>query len=306
MKKVFVSTSTFAEFDSTPVDLLKEAGFEVDANPLGRTLTRDELSQLALGASGLLAGTEPIDAQVLKKLKDLKVISRCGAGMENVDLKTAGELNIKVFNTPDGPTLAVAELTVGLILAALRKICFMDRQIRDGKWQKKMGNLLCGKKIGIIGFGRIGRKVAELLSAFEAGVVYYDPFIPEEQVNQACKVELNELLASSDIVCLHLSHSERNKNLIGAKELGMMKESAVLINSSRGGIVDEGALYAALKSGSLSAAAIDVFEREPYDGPLKELDNVILTAHIGSYAKESRIKMEIDSVKNLLEGLRWP
>ena len=304
MRKIFISTSTFAEFDTAPVDLLKKAGFEVALNPLGRTLAKDEISQLASDASGLVAGTELIDGEVLRKLKNLKVVSRCGAGMDNVDLKTAGKLNIKVFNTPDGPTLAVAELTIGLILTLIRKISYADRQIRSGKWQKNMGNLLSGKRVGIIGFGRVGRKAAQLLSAFETKIVYYDPFISENAIGGAIKVNLSELLAGSDIVSLHLSYSDKSKNLIGEKELKLMKKDAVLINCSRGGIVDEGALYTAIKEGEIAGAAIDVFEQEPYGGPLKELDNVVLTSHIGSYAKEARIKMEMDSAKNLLEGLK--
>ncbi len=304
MEKIFISTSTFAEYDTAPIDLLKKAGFEVVLNPLGRTLAKDEISQLASDASGLVAGTELIDGEVLRKLKNLKVVSRCGAGMDNVDLNTAKKLNIKVFNTPDGPTLAVAELTIGLILALIRKISYADRQIRSGKWQKKMGNLLSGKRVGIIGFGRVGRKVAQLLSAFKTKIVYHDPFISEKVIGGAIKVNLSELLAGSDIISLHLSYSDKSKNLIGKKELELMKKDAVLINCSRGGIVDEGALYEAIKEGQIAGAAMDVFEQEPYRGPLKELDNAVLTSHIGSYAKETRIKMEIDSAKNLLEGLK--
>ncbi len=300
MKKVFISTSTFAEFDTAPVELLRRSGFEVDLNPLRRALTKDEILKLASGAHGLIAGTELIDAEILKALKDLKVISRCGSGTDNVDLKAAKELNIKVFNTPDGPTLAVAELTVGLILDSLRHISDMDRQLRAGKWKKQMGSLLHKKNIGIIGFGRIGNRVAKLLAQFEPNLAFYD--IVAQKGDRCCALKpLSELLSWADVVTLHCS-AQDDKPVIGKEELKQVKKGCILVNVSRGSAVDEDALYEALKSGRLGGAALDVFNIEPYSGRLRELDNVILTPHIGSYAKEARIEMEMQAVKNLLSG----
>jgi len=301
MKKVFISTSTFAEFDTAPVKLLKDAGFEVVLNPLKRTLTKDEILKLASEVHGLIAGTELIDAEVLKDLKKLKVISRCGAGMDNVDLKTAKELNVKVFNTPDGPTLAVAELTIGLILDSLRRISAMDRHLRAGKWKKQMGSLLHKKNVGIIGYGRIGKRVAKLLAQFEPNLAFYD--IAAQKSDPSCAFKpLKELLSWADIITLHCSAPD-DKPVIGKEELKQIKKGCILVNVSRGSAVDESALYEALKSGWLGGAALDVFSAEPYSGPLRELDNVILTPHIGSYAKEARVEMEMQAVKNLLSGL---
>jgi D-3-phosphoglycerate dehydrogenase len=300
MPRIFVSTSSFAEYDSLPLKLLNDAGMDVHVNPYRRKLTQDECLSLYKDIDGLIAGTEALTAKVLKSARNLKVISRCGAGMDNIDLELAKQRGIKVFNTPDSPTVAVAELTVGLMLALLRHVPYMDRDIRAGRWQKRMGNLLQGKRVGIIGFGRIGQKVAELVLGFGAQVVYCDP-----AVNRAdyTRMSLDELLSQADIVSLHLSGGVNDAPLLGDKELRSMKQSSWLINCARGGVVDEAALSQVLQEGWLSGAAVDVFTKEPYTGPLAKLDNVILTPHIGSYAIESRVDMEVQAVKNLIKGL---
>ena len=301
--KIVITTTSFAKFDDQPLQLLKDSGFEVVLNPYGRKLAGDEVVELTADAVGLIAGTEPLDKSVLEKLPLLKVISRCGVGMDNVDLEAAEQLGIKVLNTPFGPTLAVAELNVGLILDLLRKVTLMDREMRVGIWKKRMGNLLSGKKVGIIGFGRIGQKTGELLRAFGCEIGYYDNVrIRGFKDSRIKKLELDELLHESDIVTVHVS-GKYEKPLLGGREMEMMKKGSWLINVARGGVVDEDALYNALKDGRLAGAALDVFEREPYNGPLKELDNVILTPHIGSYAKEARVEMEMQAAKNLIEGL---
>ena len=304
MQKSAITTTSFAKFDDQPLQLLKDTGFDVVVNPYGRKLTGDEVVELAADAVGLIAGTETLDRTVLEKLQLLKVISRCGVGMDNVDLEAAKQLNIKVFNTPFGPTLAVAELTVGLILDLLRKITFMDREMRAGIWEKRMGNLLRGKRVGIIGFGRIGQKTGELLRTFGCEISYYDSVrILGLKDLRIKRMEMDELLRKSDIVTIHVS-GKYVKPLLGAKELEMMKKGAWLVHVARGGVVDEEALLSTLKDGHLAGVALDVFEKEPYNGPFKELDNVILTPHIGSYAKEARVKMEMQAAKNLIEGLK--
>jgi D-3-phosphoglycerate dehydrogenase len=296
--KVFVSTSSFAEYDKLPLKLLQDAGIESQVNPYGRKLTEDECLKLIGDADGLIAGTEPLTAEVIKSAKKLKVISRVGVGLDNVDLEAAKKRGIKVFSTPDAPTLAVAELTLGLMLALLRHIPQGDRDIRAGKWQKQMGNLLHSKKVGIIGLGRIGEKVAELVKGMGAQVAYCDPAVKKAGYQ---KLPLEELLAQSDIVSLHLSGGG---TLLGEKELRSMKQGSYLVNCARGGLVDEKALLNVLKEGRLAGAALDVFAQEPYTGPLTKVDNVILTPHVGSYAIESRIEMEVQATKNLIKGLK--
>lgn len=301
MLNIFISPSSFGEGDPQPLKMLKDAGMNVQINSYGRRLTSDECRSLYKDIDGLIAGTEPLTAAVLESAKNLKVISRCGVGMENVDLKAAKRQGIKVFNTPDAPTLAVAELALGMMLALLRHLPHTDRDIRSGKWQKLMGSLLKGKRVGIVGFGRIGQKVAELVKALGAKVVYSDPAVNKDGYQ---KVSLDELLAQSDIITLHLSGGGKEAPLIGLRELRMMKQASRLVNCSRGGVVDEEALGKVLQEGHLAGAALDVFSKEPYTGPLTKLDNVILTPHIGSLAIESRIEMEVEAVKNLLKGLK--
>lgn len=300
MKKVAITTTSFGEHDDSPLELCKKKGLMVVLNPYKRKIEADELVELAEDAVGLIAGTECITEEVISKLPALKVISRCGAGLDNVDLDAVKRRGIKLLNTPDAPTLAVAELTVSLILNLLRGVCRMDRELRDDLWQKRMGNLLYGKKVGIKGFGRIGRKVAELLRPFGCEMAYSDPFV-EDLSSPLKRLSLDELLGWADIVSIHISANEK---IIGERELRLMKKGAWLVNTSRGKVLDESALYENLKNGHLSGAALDVFEQEPYTGPLMELDNIILTPHIGSYAKEARVEMERQSVENLCKGLR--
>lgn len=302
-KRILISTTTFAEFDNTPLNLLERKGVFYILNPYKRRLNNEEIINLGKEVIGIIAGTECLTDNVLGELLNLKVISRCGSGMDNVDLESAQKRGIKVYNTPDTPTRAVAELTVGLILNLLRKVSHMDYIIRDGNWEKKMGNLLFGKKAGIIGFGRIGQRVGELLSAFGTELAYCDIEQKSSPVNCSRK-SLEEIVKWADILTLHLSLPSGCNPIIGSRELKTMKKGSWLVNVSRGGVVDEEALYQALKNGHLSGAALDVFDKEPYVGPLTELHNVLLTPHIGSYAKEARVKMEIQAVENLLAGLK--
>lgn len=298
--KIAITTSSFAKFSSEPLQLLDDQGIAYVLNPHGRKLVEAETIELLQGCIAVAAGTEPLTGAVMSALPELKVISRCGTGMDNVDLKAAADRGIIVRNTPDGPTLAVAELTLGYALDLMRQITRMDRELRSGIWKKRMGNTLQGKKLGIIGFGRIGSMVADVFSPFGVEVAFSDLVVESGKFQ---KKTLAELLTWADILSLHCTRGANEGSLLGEEQLRTMKPGGWIINASRGGLVDEHALYQLLRSGHLAGAAIDVFEREPYAGPLTELDTVILSPHIGSYAKESRIQMEIDTIKNLLTAL---
>ena len=299
--KIAITTSSFAQFSDEPLRLLNAAGIAYVLNPYGRKLTENEAISLLKGCIGVAAGTEPLNVRLMKSLPDLKAISRCGSGMDNVDMAAAGKRGIAVRNTPDGPTLAVAELTLGYALDLLRQITRMDRELRVGAWKKRMGNTLKGKKLGIIGFGRIGQAVASVFSPLGVEVAFNDPVAESDTYS---KMGVSDLLAWADIVTFHCSKIGGECSLFTTEQLGIMKPGSWVINASRGGIVNENALYEMLKSGHLAGAAVDVFEQEPYNGPLTELDNVILTPHIGSYARESRIQMEIDAARNLIEAVK--
>jgi len=299
--RVFISTSSFGVYDSQPLCLLRKRRIAFCLNPHGRKLTKKEIVGF-LGSGkydGLIAGTEPLTAEVLKNARGLKVISRVGIGLDNVDLKAAKQLKIKVFNTPDVLTDSVAELTLGLLLSSLRRIALMDRKIRLGIWNKEMGLLLRDKRVGIIGFGRIGKRVSELASAFGAEIVFYD--IRKVKAAIGRRVPLNTLFKSCDIISIHAA---TKGPIVAAKEIRLMKRGAVLVNTSRGSVIDEAALIRGLNTGKIGFAGLDVFDSEPYYGALVNCDNTVLTAHAGSYAKEARSRMELEAAENLLRGLK--
>lgn len=305
MSIVAISTGSFGRESPRPLELLRAAGFEIRPNASGRTLTSDEAKEHLQGVVGLVAGTEKLTREVLAANPQLRCISRVGVGIDGVDLAAAKELGITVVNTPEAHVDAVAELTLAGLFAALRQIPKSDASIRGGAFEKPMGRLLRGKSVGFIGFGRVARALAKLLAPFEGERWAYDPQ-QDEAGAQALGVRygsLDEVLAASDIISLHLPYSKAAHNLIGAGELAKMKDEAILVNTARGGLVDEAALLAHLQSKPKAAAYLDCFEKEPYQGPLAQAKNAVLTAHIGSYAREARIRMEVEAVENLLANL---
>jgi D-3-phosphoglycerate dehydrogenase / 2-oxoglutarate reductase len=304
MIEILITTSSFCEHDPSLLRTISDNGLSYKINPYGRKLTEAEVSELIEQHQpfGMIAGVEPLTRKVLERAKGLKVISRVGVGLDSVDLQAAKDLCIVVTNTPDAPTIPVAELTLGMILSLLRRIHISDASIRRGEWVRPIGNLLHGKIVGIIGCGRIGSCLAGLLTSFGCIVLSYDPFINKR--DNFSLVSLGKILSDADIVSLHIPYNQENHHFINAERIQSMKKGALLINAARGGLVDEVALYKALSSGHLGGAALDCFEREPYMGNLKDLDNVLLTAHIGSYAQEGRVMMEKQAVENLLQELK--
>lgn len=299
MSKIVVSTSSF-DFDHNPaIQRLRAQGFTVTGNPHHRRLTEEEIIEL-LGTDtiALLAGVEPLTQHVLTTAKALKVIARCGTGMDSVDLQAAQQRNIRVSNTPEAPAQAVAELTLGLMLDSLRQIHHTDRSVRAGEWPRTQGRLLAARTVGIVGLGHIGKRVAKLCQAFGAKVVAHDPHLQQKPADVEL-VSLNSLLEQADIVTLHLPYSSDAHHIIDATAIARMQPGTIFINAARGGLVDETALCAALNSGHIEAAALDSFEQEPYQGPLRECKQAILTSHIGSLARETRQRMEIEAAENL-------
>ena len=303
MFRILVSTSSFNVRASAALAALRAAGCEIVTNPHGRRLTEDEaVALLQDDVIGMVAGTEPLTRRVLEAAPALKVISRCGIGLSNVDLQAATERGIDVYNTPDAPSAAVAELALGLMLSVLRKIAEADRNLRAGKWWPLMGGLLGQRTVGVVGYGRIGRKVGGLVRAFGARVLAHDArTLPPETGVDFCG--LDALLAAADVITLHLPSGPDTLHLIGRERIAKIKEGAVLVNTARGDLVDEAALCEALAAGKLGGAGLDTFEREPYSGPLCQLPQVVLTAHMGSYAEEARSVMEEEAARNLLDGL---
>ena len=299
--KIAITLSSFNQDDPNVIELFERNNLTIKINRLGRTLKSDEILELLQDCSGVVAGTEHYNDEILKKLLDLKVISRCGVGIENIDLEMCRVRGIQVFNVHEGPAKAVAELVIGLALNLLRNITMMNQELKSGIWKKRMGQLFADKIVGILGFGHIGKEVAKLSEALGAHVLYYDSASLMESI--ASPVTFSDLLLRSDIISVNLPLTLETRRIISYKEFLLMKKNSILINCSRGGIVDENALYDALKNQRISGAAVDVFESEPYEGPLRNLNNIILSPHIGSYAKEARLKMELAAIHNLIKGL---
>ena len=305
MKKILISTSSFGKYDKSLIEALKRKDFIVTLNPHGRELKECEIKELLNGVDGLIAGTEPLTRNVICSAQNLKVISRCGIGIDNIDLEAMKERGISLYRTPEGPALAVAELTLGFILDSLRYISYLSKKIRSGGWEKKMGRLFTGKTVGIVGMGTIGKRLTTFLRPFNCKILARDhvtdmEFARENSINY---VHLGELLKESDIVTLHLPLENDTEGLFERNHFLQMKDGAIFINTSRGKIVDEDDLYDVLSDGKIAHACLDVYRNEPYTGKLKKLDNVTLTCHVGSYAKEARMKMEEQAVENLLKEL---
>jgi len=303
MIRILITTSSFDTEHNAQLRRLRESGCQVEPNPHGRRLTEAEVADL-LGNDivGVIAGVEPLTRAVIGKAHSLKIISRCGIGLDSVDLDAAAERGIKVYNTPSAPAWAVAELTLALVLNLLRRVAEADRSLRQNEWKQLMGSLLAFQTVGIIGFGRIGRRVAELAHTFGAKILIHDKVMAD--VPDYCEAaDFDRLLQRSDIVTLHVPLLPELRHMIGRAQLARMKHGAYLINAARGGLVDEAALLESLQTGALAGAALDTFEVEPYHGPLAAMPQVLLTAHMGSYARESRIQMEQEAAHNLLLGL---
>jgi len=291
------------------IEILKSAGVEVlylEEPP------EEELVKAIKGVHGLIVRSKPlVTRRVIEAADSLLVIGRAGVGVDNIDVEAARARGVEILTSPEAATQSVAELTMGLILAVARKIAFCDRKIRAGEWPKKhaVGVELWGKTLGVIGAGRIGLTVARIAKfGFNMNVVYYDVARNkkiEEEVG-ARYVSLEDLLREADVVTIHVPLTEQTKYLINEEKLKLMKRTAILINTSRGPVVDTKALIRALKEGWMAGAGLDVFEEEPLppNHPLLELENVVLTAHIGASTEEAQERAGVDIAKKVVEFFR--
>lgn len=301
--RILVTTVPFAAHDRRPFDLLAAAGLEYVVNPHRQKLTEDQLARLIPGFDGLIAGTEPITARVLERADRLQMISRVGIGLDSVDLQAARARGITVCYTPDAPAAAVSELTIGLMLSLLRSIHVSNAQIHGGGWQRLLGRRLGELTVGIIGVGRVGRRVLRHLEGFSPRRVLLNDLAPDATLPAAGAVEWaakERLLRESDVVTLHVPLTAATRDLIRRDHLLGMKPDAIVINTARGGIVNEQDLHAVLESGHLGGAAVDVFTREPYSGPLASNSRCLLTAHMGSMSADARTRMEGEATEDAI------
>ena len=302
-KRLLITTIPFGEIDSFPLQMLKEADINFKINPNSRKYKPEELKKELLDINYLIAGTDNLSSEILDNAKNLELIVRLGIGLDSVDLSYAKKRNIKVSYTPDGPTSSVAEFTLGLIISSLRQSFKSHIQMKDGNWKKYLGKSISECNIGILGAGRIGREVIRLISQFNPNkILVCDPLVDKSalkkfKINYVVKRELIKL---SDLISIHIPLTNETKNFFSTQELIQMKPNCHLINTSRGGIINENDLYNALKSGEIEGAAIDVFENEPYNGNLKNLENCIITSHMSPMSSQARLKMENDVVREVI------
>jgi phosphoglycerate dehydrogenase-like enzyme len=297
VNRVAVTPRSFRQVDGEHLDLLRASGPEVRFPSVDRPLTEPEMAQLVRGCWGLIVGVESVTSKVLDA-GPLRVVVKYGAGTDNIDLDAARERRVHVEAVPGANARAVAELTITLLLALARHVLHHDRLVRSGSWDRRIGVELGGRLLGIVGYGSVGRQVAGLARALGMEVVAHDPFVTTSDVPL---VDLPTLLSTSDAVTLHVPLTADTRGMIGARELARMRPGAFLVNTARGGIVDEGALAAALAEGRLVGAASDVFEREPPEGsPLLRLDNFVASPHAGAATVEAARRTGVAAVRALL------
>jgi len=305
MLKALITTVPFGDKNRLPLDLLKKSNIEYLINPLNKKLTEDELVEMVTDFDVIIAGTEQISEKVMNKATKLKHISRVGIGLDSVDLLAAEKKGIKVSYTPDAPAPAVSELTIGMMLTLLRSMHVSNSQMHHGEWYRFFGRRLSNVTIGIIGVGRIGVGVIKHLQGFDSPNILANDIsdMPHEPNLPVQWADKEKIFKEADIITLHLPLTRLTKDSIKEEQLMLMKEDAIIINTSRGGIINEKDLYNVMQSGHLSGAAIDVFEQEPYDGPLKDIERCLLTAHMGSMSIDCRTRMEIEATEEAVRFL---
>lgn len=311
MNKVLITPKSYHHYKDEAYRLLRENGLEPVENKTGRTLTEDEIVALAgEGVVGVIVGVDPMPARVIEKLRDVKAISKYGMGVDNIDTVRAAELGIGVRAAQGTNNVSVAEFAIGLLFAVSRHIPAMSERTKAGGWDRVLGREVTGKRIGIVGGGQIGQEVAVRALGLGMLVSVYDPFLKDDAFANRPGIslvrDLDAMLAASDYVSLHVPATKETHRLVNARTLALLKPSAYLINTSRGELVDEEALYEALSAGRLAGAASDVYSSEPPlpGSRLVSLPSFILTPHTGAFTHEAIEKMVVRSTANLIDMLR--
>lgn len=302
--KILVTSRSFGHVSEEPIKLLEQNNCTVDFKQEGGLYGEEDFLKVIGEYDAVIVGADHMTAKVIEAGKKLKIICKHGAGVDNIDCEKAKEMGIPVTNVPATNSDAVADFAFGLILNIARKISANAFEVKRGKWNKDIGVDVCKKTLGIIGCGAIGRRVAKRGQGFDMRVLGYDPYVKESaNLSNISLVDLDTLIKESDFISIHVPLTPDTRNLIGSKEMQQMKKGAFIINTARGGIVDENALYQFLTNGHLGGAALDVTEQEPIqsDSPLLKLDNVIITSHIASYSKESLNAVSMACAKNIIK-----
>jgi D-3-phosphoglycerate dehydrogenase len=306
MKILVTPTSLKPDSDNPALEQLRSFAGELVFNTLGRPLTADELVPLLDGCTGCVAGLDAFTAKTLENASGLKIISRYGAGVDNVDLATAKARGIVVCNTPGVNAQAVADLTMALLICLARKVHILDRKMRQGQWTRSTGVELYYKTIAVLGLGMVGKSVAKRAAGFSMNIIAYDPFMDAEyaKANGITVSTFEECVQKADFLCLHLPLTEKTRHLISGSVMRSMKPGAIIVNTARGGLIDETAAYELLKSGHLGGLGLDVYEEEPPKIDLfSGLENVVLTPHTAAHTAEATAAMAALAVQNLIDVL---
>lgn len=306
MKKVLVTPRSLTTTGDPALDMLTQAGYEVIFSTPGQLPDENELIEKLSDCVALLAGVEPISAKVLECSRHLKVISRNGTGIDNIDMEAARRLNIKVCRAQGANARGVAELTLGLIFSLVRSIPFSDSNLKQGQWIRKRGLEVENLVLGVIGCGQIGRRTAALATGVGMKVYGYDPFADSTfSLPNFSFVFLNDLYQQSDVICLHCPALEAEKPLIDTAAIAKMKKGVFLINTARASLLDENAVATGLEQGHIAGLALDVFDHEPPRNTKFISDSrVIATPHIGGFTAESISRATIQAVENIIRVLQ--
>ncbi len=306
MRILITPTSLSRTPDAEVLAPLRDMADELIFNTLGRPLTSEELADALPGIDGVIAGLDTYDAAALAGADRLRVISRYGVGINNVDLAAAAGKGIHVTRTPGANASAVAELAIGLAFAVAREIPRLHAEVAGGGWPRGSGIELGGRTFGVVGFGAIGRIVAERARGIGMHVLAYDPFVPAAAIAEtgATPASLDELFRAADVVSLHVPLLESTRHLADAARIAAMKPGAILLNTSRGGLIDEAAAREALDAGHLFGVGLDAYETEPpQDSPLLGHPRVVATPHSGAHTAEAVARMASGAIQNLVEEL---
>jgi D-3-phosphoglycerate dehydrogenase / 2-oxoglutarate reductase len=306
-RRILITTSPFGDSDPAALRVLDKEGIAYALNPYGRRLQADELAELIGPYEVMIAGTEPITEAALDRAPNLRLIAHTGIGLDNIPLAAARARGIAVTYTPSAPSPAVAEFTIGQMLSLLRRSVHADRGLREGVWNRYVGRRLSGLTVGVIGVGRVGRLVIRHLQAFQPIRILANDVTVDEAFGDSMRFSWTDketILREADVVTLHVPLTRLTRDMIATAELEMMKPDAILINTARGGIIDEGALANALRSRPNFSAAVDVFEEEPYTGELAALENCLLSCHMASCTRDCRLQMEIEAVQEVIRYFR--
>ena len=305
--KILVTPTSFKPDGENPaMEKLKAFADTLVFNPTGKPLDEDGLIPLLDGCDGCIAGLDRFTARAIESAPKLKVVSRYGIGVDRVDLAAAKAGNVVVCNTPGANSQAVADLAFGLFLALARRIHVLDGKTREGLWPRSNGTELYGKTMGLLGLGAIGRAVARRASGFSMKVMAYDPFIDLEyaKANGIAAADFDVVVRGADFLSLHLPLTDETRHVVSAGVMRSMKKWAFIVNTSRGGLIDEEAACGLLKEGHLGGLGLDVYEAEPPGGsPLFALENVVVTPHTAAHTIEATQAMADMSVQNLIDVL---